>query len=60
MELFANCPYCGELVSLWIDPGSSGDQTYIEDCSVCCRPWSVQVSFDENGEPSVRVGRLDE
>ena len=35
------CPYCGEPVEAVLDL-SAGDQQYIEDCSVCCRP----VLFD--------------
>ena len=31
------CPYCGEAVETTLDL-SGGDQTYIEDCQVCCRP----------------------
>ena len=32
-----DCPYCGESGEAVIDL-SGGDQTYIEDCAVCCRP----------------------
>jgi len=35
------CPYCGEGVEVLLDL-SGGDQRYIEDCPVCCRP----VIFD--------------
>jgi Cysteine-rich CPXCG len=31
------CPYCGEVVTALLDL-SAGDQSYIEDCPVCCRP----------------------
>lgn len=31
------CPYCGEDVEAVLDL-SAGDQRYIEDCPVCCRP----------------------
>jgi hypothetical protein len=51
------CPYCGEKVETTLDL-SAGDQTYIEDCQVCCRPitfvlqvheeeWHLEV-FSEN------------
>jgi hypothetical protein len=36
------CPYCGEPVQLLVDP-SAGEQTYVEDCQVCCRPMVVEV-----------------
>lgn len=32
-----HCPYCGEPAEAVLDL-SGGDQTYIEDCPVCCRP----------------------
>ena len=46
------CPYCGETIEVLIDE-SAGDQQYIEDCSVCCRPIGISVSLDE--ECGVRV-----
>lgn len=41
-----NCPYCGEDVELVVDEGGGSDQSYIEDCPVCCRPWQVAVAGD--------------
>ena len=41
-EVSAHCPYCGEPVQLLVD-GSAGEQSYIEDCQVCCRPMTVEV-----------------
>ena len=37
------CPYCGEPLELWLDP-SAGDQDYIEDCAVCCRPIECRLT----------------
>jgi endogenous inhibitor of DNA gyrase (YacG/DUF329 family) len=37
------CPYCGESIELIIDE-SIEQQSYIEDCSVCCRPIELSVS----------------
>ena len=48
------CPYCGEVISLLLD-SSAGSQRYIEDCHVCCRPITVVLDVDEDGEPWVRV-----
>jgi hypothetical protein len=36
------CPYCWEPISMLVDP-SVREQTYIEDCEVCCRPIRVHV-----------------
>jgi hypothetical protein len=47
------CPYCGEPIELVID-ASGGDQSYIEDCAVCCRPISVELRCDED-EISVQL-----
>src|SRR3546814_8263900 len=53
------CPYCGEPLELFVD-GSAGDQQYIEDCQVCCRPIVVTVALDADGEPVVAVRAEDE
>ncbi len=44
------CPYCGELITLFLDL-SVESQTYIEDCSVCCQPMTVSYAV-EDGELS--------
>ncbi|WP_426757185.1 CPXCG motif-containing cysteine-rich protein [Myxococcus sp. Y35] len=53
------CPYCGEEVEVPVDPIGVASETYIEDCPVCCRPWTVQVSRGEEGF-SVQLGRDDD
>jgi len=45
------CPFCGECITLLIDP-SGGAQTYTEDCSVCCQPIRVSLNLDATGELS--------
>ena len=39
------CPYCGELLEIFID-GSVRQQEYIEDCQVCCQPITLKVTLD--------------
>lgn len=48
------CPYCGEPISLVVD-ASAGDQCYIENCAVCCRPITVVLTVDDDGEVAVQV-----
>lgn len=36
------CPYCWESISMLLDL-SAREQTYIEDCEVCCRP--IQIHY---------------
>ena len=43
------CPYCGESIEILVDD-SAGDQRYIEDCQVCCRPISIVVASDDDGQ----------
>ena len=53
------CPYCGEAVTIAVDPGGGSAQEYVEDCEVCCRPWNVRVRF-VGGVPDVLIVPLDE
>jgi hypothetical protein len=54
-EAEVGCPYCGEHVTIGVDPGGGAVQSYVEDCQVCCRPWQVHVSYDDHGAAHVRV-----
>ena len=61
MEAEATCPYCGEPIQLWIDLGGGGEQRYVEDCSVCCRPIEVVVAIGETEDDvSIDVRRGDD
>ena len=53
------CPYCGELIALVLDT-SAGAQRYIEDCQVCCRPITVDMDVDADGDAVVRVQAEDD
>lgn len=53
------CPYCGEFISILIDPTVPG-QRYIEDCQICCRPIVISYQIDEDGGLEVLVHREDE
>jgi hypothetical protein len=39
------CPCCWETIEITLDL-SAGDQRYVEDCSVCCRPLVVTIRTD--------------
>lgn len=54
------CPYCGEVNELLLDPGSGVRQEYVEDCPVCCRPWTVKVRWDPEGHAHVTLSTEDE
>jgi hypothetical protein len=54
------CPYCGEESEIAVDPGSGEHQDYVEDCTVCCRPWRVSVSYGDDGSADVSVEASDD
>jgi len=41
-DVIVDCPACGEPAALAIDT-SIEEQSYFEDCPVCCRPMEVYV-----------------
>lgn len=49
-----SCPHCGETITLFIDL-SVEEQSYIEDCSVCCQPMTVSYSVADGELRSVQV-----
>lgn len=51
-EQVVDCPYCGEAITVLIEPESIGQQ-YIEDCQVCCKPILFGVTVDAVGDLSV-------
>ena len=58
-SLDRTCPYCGETVELSVDSVGVSNEEYTEDCPVCCRPWTVRVSRDED-QVSVELSREDD
>jgi hypothetical protein len=48
-EYAVDCPHCGETITLLLDL-SEGDQSYTEDCSVCCAPILVHYAVDDDGQ----------
>lgn len=58
-ETLIHCPYCGEAITVLIDPEMTGQQ-YIEDCQVCCCPTVFVVSATEHGQLKIEVYREDD
>jgi transcription elongation factor Elf1 len=46
IEHFFTCPYCWQKISMILDL-SAGEQSYIEDCEVCCRPINIGYSTED-------------
>ncbi|WP_242157376.1 CPXCG motif-containing cysteine-rich protein [Aestuariivivens sediminis] len=51
------CPYCWEEVSVLIDH-SVAEQSYIEDCEVCCNPINITIRFQNFRLTDFRVDRI--
>ena len=48
-EIYIQCPYCLQAISILLDCGVYGYETVINDCEVCNR--AIEVSYIvENGE----------
>ena len=54
-----SCPYCGESIEVLVDL-SVEQQSYIEDCQVCCRPINLSVTVDGEGLPQVEATAEDD
>jgi transcription elongation factor Elf1 len=46
IEHFFQCPFCEQTISMLLDP-SVEEQTYIEDCEVCCRPVEIYFRIED-------------
>lgn len=58
-EFDIHCPYCGESITVLVDPQEAG-QSYIEDCQVCCKPIVMLVSLDQDGDLGIDAQSEDE
>jgi hypothetical protein len=46
VEHFFTCPYCWQTISMVLDL-SVTEQTYVEDCEVCCHPIELHVGCSD-------------
>jgi hypothetical protein len=51
------CPFCGTVGAINVDLSGGSNQTFVEDCEVCCRPRVVHVEAADEDEVRVWVGR---
>jgi hypothetical protein len=48
------CPTCGERIVIPLDRSGGIEQTYVEDCPVCCNPNVIHLEiFGEGEKPRV-------
>jgi len=54
----ATCPHCWETINLTLDL-SVPEQSYIEDCAVCCKPMRVSYCARDGEVDELRVESAD-
>jgi hypothetical protein len=56
MDVGFQCAGCGEWNEITVDESAGQDQSYTEDCQVCCRPNVLHVEWDrQTQEAAVRA-----
>jgi transcription elongation factor Elf1 len=59
IEHYFNCPHCWQNQLKIID-SSVGEQSFIEDCEVCCNPLEFNLSVENNFIELFSVDSLDQ
>ena len=59
VEQVFQCPYCGSMISMLLET-FFGNQEYIEDCEVCCRPIRIRYKVEDSLLSEFNCFRLDE
>jgi len=52
-EASYTCDVCGEEIVVPLDLSAGANQSYVEDCPVCCNPNVIHLKIDADGD--VRV-----
>ena len=49
------CPHCGETIVVPVDPSAGTEQSYVEDCPVCCSPIILHVRAEGGSGATWRI-----
>jgi cysteine-rich CPXCG protein len=49
------CAFCGEENEVVPDQTGGRRQTFTEDCTVCCRPNLMTLTFGDDGDVEIEV-----
>lgn len=52
------CPYCWESITMLLEL-SVAEQTYVEDCEVCCNPIQIQVTATDGDLVGFAAEQMD-
>jgi len=49
------CAFCGEENEVCPDQTGGRRQTFTEDCTVCCRPNLITLTFGDDGDVEIEI-----
>lgn len=50
-----DCVFCGEENDVFVDRSGGRQQTFTEDCTVCCRPNLITLEIGDDGDVDIQV-----
>ena len=59
MESGFQCAGCGEWNDITVDHSAGFQQSYVEDCQVCCKPNVLKISFDDELQEFMVMAELE-
>jgi Cysteine-rich CPXCG len=59
MEGGFQCAGCGEWNQTTVDESAGRNQSYVEDCQVCCKPNVLRVQYDTAEHEFVITAQLE-
>ena len=59
LEYYFDCPHCWQNQLKIIDP-SVREQSFIEDCEVCCNPLEFTIEIHDNNLISFSVNSIEQ
>jgi hypothetical protein len=59
MEASYQCAGCGEWNSVIVDESAGRQQSYVEDCQVCCKPNVLRARYDATSQEFFITAELE-
>jgi hypothetical protein len=59
MESGFQCAACGEWNETSVDESAGSQQSYVEDCQVCCKPNVLRIEYDNSAQEYVISAQLE-
>jgi hypothetical protein len=59
MEASYQCAGCGEWNSVIVDESAGRQQSYVEDCQICCKPNVLRAHYDATSQEFFITAELE-